>query len=266
MTKFYDYQGNDFLVSNNYDMNVKAAAHRGYSIMAPENTLPAYKLAKEKGFFYVECDVRLTSDGVAVLLHDASIDRTSNGTGDIANLTWSQVQTYDFGSWKSAEYAGTRIPSFEQFITLCRNIGLHPYIEISKWATFTESQVHELVDIVKSRGMDNKVTWISFSEVYLGYVKEYDANATLGFVVETVDASNISKAQALKLPTNKVFIDANITNISNAACELCNSANLPLEVWTVDDASTIINANPYITGFTSNDLIAGKILYNANIS
>lgn len=268
MANIYDYQGNVISVGNSadYDKTVKAVAHRGYSTIAPENTLPAYKLAKEMGFFYVECDVRLTSDGIPVLLHDASINRTSNGTGNIASLTWSQVQTYDFGSWKSADYAGTKIPSFEQFIVLCRNIGLHPYIEISKWATFTETQVRGLVDTVKSLGMEKKVTWISFSEVYLGYVKSYDENARLGFIVETADASNISKAQALKLATNEVFIDANMTNVSDSSCESCASTDTPLEVWTVDDAATIINANPYITGFTSDDLIAGKVLYDANIS
>lgn len=72
----------------NYDSNVKAINHRGYSAIAPENTIPAYIMSKKMGFTYVECDVSFTSDGVAVLLHDNTIDRTSDGSGAISGLTY----------------------------------------------------------------------------------------------------------------------------------------------------------------------------------
>ena len=263
MANIYDYQGNVISVGNSadYDKTVKAVAHRGYSSVAPENTLPAYKLAKEMGFFYVETDISFTSDGVPVCLHDATIDRTSNGTGNINNLTWAQVQSYDFGSWKSAEYTGTKIPSFEQFISLCRNIGLHPYIELKDTATYSEAQIQSLVDIVKAYGMKGKVTWISFSSTYLTYVKNYDSSARIGFVVSGLTASNITTANGLKTTDNEVFIDTSA--LTNAAATLCINGNLPMEVWTVDSESTILSMNPYITGVTSNSLIAGKVLYDA---
>ena len=109
-----------------YDENVRTIAHRGYSAVAPENTIPAYILAKQMGYKYVECDVSFTSDNVAVLLHDSTIDRTSNGTGSIADMPYEQAAQYDYGSWKSSEYTGTTIPTFEEFIMLCKKIGLHP--------------------------------------------------------------------------------------------------------------------------------------------
>lgn len=271
MSNIYDYQGNiiqtgggtSFTISD-YDRTVKGVAHRGYSTTAPENTLPAYKLAKQMGFFYVETDISFTSDGVPVCLHDSTINRTSNGTGNINSLTWAQVQEYDFGSWKSANYAGTRIPSFEQFIKLCRDIALYPYIELKNSATYTEAQIQGLVDTVKTLGMKGKVSWISFSSTYLTYVKNYDEHARLGFVVDGLSSTNIATAQGLKTATNEVFIDTSA--VTDAAATLCINGNLPMEVWTVDNANTIKNANPYITGFTSNSLIAGKILYEANIN
>ena len=64
----------------------------------------------------VSCDVSFTSDGVAVLLHDDQIDRTSDGTGNISEMTLAQVKEFDFGSWKSAAYADEEIPTFEEFI------------------------------------------------------------------------------------------------------------------------------------------------------
>ena len=246
------------------DEVVKGVAHRGYSSVAPENTLPAYRLAKEKGFFYVETDVSFTSDGVPVCLHDATIDRTSNGTGNINSLTWAQVQTYDFGSWKSADYAGTKIPSLEQFLVLCRNIALHPYIELKNSATYTESQIQSIVDMVEACGLKGKVTYISFSSTYLGYVKAYDASARLGYLVSTMNSTAISTAQGLQTTSNEVFIDTSATG--STAVSLCKAAHLPMEVWTIDSASTIKGLDPYITGVTSNELIAGRILYEEGMS
>lgn len=262
----YDISGKSIAISGgylDYDKIVKGIAHKGYSTVAPENTLPAYKLAKAMGFFYVETDVSFTSDGVAVCLHDATIDRTSDGTGNINSLTWEQVQSYDFGAWKSPDYAGTKIPSFEQFILLCKNIGLHPYIELKRTATYTEAQTQSLVDIVKSHGMKGKVTWISFSSAYLTYVKNYDSRARIGLITSGLTESNITTANNLKTSDNEVFIDTN--DLSDSAVALCVNNNLPMEVWTVDSADTILTMNPYITGVTSNSLIAGKVLYNANI-
>lgn len=260
----YDYQGNYISNFIDYDRMVRAVAHRGYSTVAPENTLPAYRLAKENGFFYVETDVSFTSDGVAVLLHDSTIDRTSNGSGNIGSLTYAQVRTYDFGSWKSSDYAGTLIPSFEEFIALCRDIGLHPYIELKSNGSYTEAQIQALVDTVKAYGMKEKVTWISFSATFLEYVKNYDSTARLGYVVSSVSASTITTAQNLLTGSNEVFVDSG--QYTDAACTLCINGNLPMEVWTVNSEATIESMNPYVTGVTSNNLIAGKVLYNANIN
>lgn len=70
--------------------------------------MSAFQKAYEYGYKYVETDVTFTADGVPVLLHDDSIDRTSNGSGKIASLTYEYVRTLDFGSWKSKEYAGEK--------------------------------------------------------------------------------------------------------------------------------------------------------------
>lgn len=263
----YDYQGN--IINRNvsvldYDKTVKAIAHRGYSSIAPENTLPAYKLAKQNGFSYAETDISFTSDGVAVCLHDATIDRTSDGTGNIGSLTFAQVREYDFGSWKSSAYAGTLIPSFEEFILLCRNIGLHPYIELKNNGGYTQAQIESLVDVVEEYGMKGKVSWISFSSSYLTYVKNYDSDARLGFVVSGLSSGNITTAQGLQTSSNEVFIDTSA--VTDEAATLCINGGLPMEVWTVDSVNTIQSMNPYITGVTSNSLIAGQILYDANIT
>lgn len=241
---------------------VKAINHRGFAD-APENTLSAFRLSKKKGFAYVECDVSFTSDGVAVLLHDSTVDRTSNGTGNIAEMTFSAVRSLDFGSWKSEEYAGEQIPTFEEFIVLCKRLGLHPYIEVK---TGTETQIKGLYDTVRLHGMKDKVTWISFNSAYLGYIREVDTKARLGYVVDAVDSGVIASAKKLLTAYNEVFIDCAGGNANESTVKLCADADLPLEVWTVNTESAILALNGYVSGVTSDNIIAGKVLANSAMS
>lgn len=241
-----------------YDHIVKSINHRGYNIEAPENTLSAFKLSKTKGFKYVECDVAFTSDNVGVILHDNTIDRTSNGTGAINSKTLAQVKALDFGSWFSSDYAGEKIPTFEEFIALCRNIGLYPYIELKAGS---ETEIKSLVDMVKRYGMIRNVTWISFDSNILGYVNKYDAKARIGFICNTLSETNVNTAVSLKTDTNEVFIDAGSSSVTAETAELCISNDLPLEVWTVNIESAVLSLDPYVTGVTSDSVNASRVLY-----
>lgn len=250
----------------NYDLNVKAINHRGYSAESPENTIPAYIMSKQKGFTYVECDVSFTSDGVAVLLHDATIDRTSNGSGNISNMTYAQVLQYDFGSWFSPDYAGVKIPTFTEFVVLCKRLGLHPYIELKSNGSYTQAQISQIVKEVEACGMAGKVTYISFNNTFLGYVKNADASARLGLLANPLNSTKINQAVALKTSTNEVFMDAKLATVTTALINSCISNGLPLEVWTVNTEAEILAMPSYVSGVTSDNTIAGKVLYNAALT
>lgn len=239
------------------DYATNSVAHRGYSTTAPENTLAAYRLAAQNGFSAVECDVEFTSDGVPVLLHDSTIDRTSNGTGNIAELTLEQVRAYDFGSWKSAAYANEKIPTFEEFIALCKELELHPYIEIKN--TISEAYAKTLYDIVAAAEMLDNVTWISFSSVSLGLIRDLDNTARLGYVVSDVTSDTVTVAQGLKTEENEVFIDC-YYSLDADDVSLCKNAGFALEVWTVDSVDTLLALDGYVSGVTSNWLVAGMYL------
>ena len=233
----------------------KAIAHRGYSAGAPENTLPAYKLARQNGFDYAECDVSFTADGVAVLLHDSTIDRTSNGTGNIADLTYEQASAYDYGAWYAEEYTGTPLPTFNEFLALCKDIGLRPYIELKAG---TAEQINGLVKAVKQYGLQDVATWISFSANYLALIKAADSTARLGYVVAEVTEAVITTAKGLRTGENEVFLDS--ASYTDAEVKLCANAGLPLEVWTVNDAATIRALPAYISGVTSDSQHAVRAL------
>lgn len=94
-------------------------AHRGSSLDRPENTLASYQRAVEAGATAVEVDVRTTRDGHLVVLHDATVDRTTNGSGAVAQKTLVELQELDAGGWFADTYAGERIPTLQQVLELC---------------------------------------------------------------------------------------------------------------------------------------------------
>ena len=263
-TILYDGKGNPISLTAeakavDYDRIMRSVNHRGYNTIAPENTLPAFKLSKAQGFNYVECDLDFTADGVPVLLHDGTIDRTSDGTGSVGSLTYEQLLQYDFGSWKSEAYAGTKIPTLEEFALLCRKIGLHPYIEIK--GTLTAERASILVNIVKSVGLD--VTWISFGAANLSAIKAVDETARLGFIHEgEITSAVIATAEGLKTDSNEVFLDCNYSYFTDSGVSLAIDAGIPLEVWTVNTEAAVLGLNDYITGVTSDSIIAGKVIYD----
>ncbi len=92
----------------------RACAHRGDVMAAPENTVPAFVSAVKKGAAMIEFDVQKTKDGHLVIMHDPTVDRTTNGTGKVAELTFDEVRALDAGSWFGPEFAGTPVPTFEE--------------------------------------------------------------------------------------------------------------------------------------------------------
>ena len=94
-------------------------AHRGAGKLAPENTLAAFRRGASCGHTMFECDVKLSSDGVPFLLHDDTLERTTNGYGPAGSHNWAALQKLDAGSWHSAEFAGEPLPSLEQVAQYC---------------------------------------------------------------------------------------------------------------------------------------------------
>ena len=105
-------------------------AHRGAGRLAPENTLAAFRVGAGHGYRAFECDVKLSADGVPFLLHDTTLQRTTNGRGTAGERTWSELSRLDAGGWHSRAYAGEPIPSFEAVARWCLRSGHALDIEI----------------------------------------------------------------------------------------------------------------------------------------
>lgn len=242
--------------------------HRGYSYTAPENTIPAYQLSDQLGYQYVETDVQFTKDNVPVLLHDDTINRTSNVeavTGStkavyVSDCTLQQLQAYDFGSWKSQQYAGTQIPTYEQFISLCAQNNLHPYIELK--STMTQQQIQQLIDIVSRYGMYYDVTWISFSVNNLKIIRSLSPAAELMLLTSTLNTSSIQTAKSLKNGKNDVSISVQYSNLTASQRAQCLRAGLEFGVWTVDKESDAIRQANTSAEFITTDELTWNMLYS----
>ena len=108
----------------------KIFAHRGSKGTHPENTLASFKEAVRVGSDGIELDVHLTKDGHLVVIHDETVDRTTNGTGEIRSLTLAEIKELDAGSWFHNKYAGEKIPTLEEVLLLLTELGFNGQLNI----------------------------------------------------------------------------------------------------------------------------------------
>ena len=105
-------------------------AHRGAGKLAPENTLAAFRLGAAHGYRAFECDVKLSADGVPFLMHDATLERTTNGQGTGGDLPWAALSQLDAGSWHSRQYAGEPLPTLAAVAAYIQRNGFQLNIEL----------------------------------------------------------------------------------------------------------------------------------------
>ncbi|MEQ9298561.1 MAG: glycerophosphodiester phosphodiesterase family protein [Cyclobacteriaceae bacterium] len=166
-------------------------AHRGASGHAPENTIPAIELAIEMGADMIAIDVHVTKDGEVVVLHDELLDRTTNGTGNVHEMTLADLQELDAGSWFSPEFAGEKIPTLDEALKHI-NGRAKCLIEMkSKGAVFYEGFAKLVVDVIED---NNAVEWSileSYDEHYLDEAHEYDPRVQIKQILIGEDNTNV---------------------------------------------------------------------------
>ncbi len=156
-------------------------AHRGASHWAPENTLAAFRLAAEMGADGVELDVQLCKDGEAVVIHNFTVDETTDGSGRVKDFTLAELQVLDAGGWYAAEFAGERIPALAQVLhELGPRLTLN--IELKTMALSTDGLEVEVVRLIEDTNMVHRVIVSSFNPVALWRVRRLNRHIPTGLL------------------------------------------------------------------------------------
>jgi glycerophosphoryl diester phosphodiesterase len=205
-------------------------AHRGASSAAPENTLIADEVARRGGAVWIENDVQPSKDGVPYVLHDSTVDRTTDGTGPIRSLTSAQLDALDAGSWFAPAFAGARVPTLAAQLTDLRTRGGRLLLEIK--GPHGREEVDRIVREVRSLRMTDRVFVQSFDPAALRYVRELAPELPLGLLRDTLDPDPVAVAGELGLAAYNVS-DRGLSARPLAVQEL-HAANVAVNVWTVD--------------------------------
>jgi len=206
-------------------------AHRGSSKEAPENTIAAFRLALEQGCDGIELDIHLSADRRVIVCHDATIDRTTNGTGAILDMTAAQLQQYDAGSWFGESFAGERLPLLDEVLDLVSaSIGIN--IEIKCYQH--PDVIGTVLELLQSRNRLDSVFFSSFSHDCMVNLKQAAPSARVGLLYDKDAAAdclsyfNRQQVDGYSLHPHQACVDG-------AYIEAAKRQGLQIYPWTVDD-------------------------------
>lgn len=160
----------------------KIIAHRGASGHAPENTMPAFQMALDMGAEGIELDVHISKDGEVVVIHDHTIDRTSNGEGLVGELTLDDLRRFDYGSWYSTKFKGVQIPTLREVLELLRDWEGLLNIEIKSGAIVYEGIEQKVIDLIEEYDMLDRTIISSFDHYSLREIKAINPQIEIGLL------------------------------------------------------------------------------------
>lgn len=272
----------------NDDKVMRSIAHQGFHKTERANSLAAFRAAAKEGWRYVETDTYMTKDGKFVVSHDSNIPvGYTNGTTTLTDTSYKYEQHTLAEILAFHGPNGEKVDTIEEFCKLCKECGLHPYIEIKQgnmWEANTIDTTNakyngkpyaiKLLDIVNRYGLRGNATFISSTPYTLRLMAKQDQSYRYGIVyfgnlkiTDTNLTTLISKIEEFNNDTDAskayLFVDVNIDNLKTADANIVNlfvSRNCALEVWTAKTKEDLDNLDPYVTGVTSDNIHAGEIL------
>jgi glycerophosphoryl diester phosphodiesterase len=171
------------------------SAHRGYSSDFPENTLPALKAALEAGADVAEIDVRLTRDGKLVLMHDAMVDRTTDGSGPLTAMSLEEIKTLDAGRWFDRKFAGTRVPTLDEVLAWSKGrLGI--LIEMKNYPERQPAFIDEVIAAIKRNHAEGFALPAGFDHASLAEIHRREPTWRLEMILHCRLADHVHAARA----------------------------------------------------------------------
>ena len=211
-------------------------AHRGASAYAPENTLAAFSQAIQMGAQGIELDVHLSKDGELVVIHDETVDRTSNGTGSIAELTLKELKAMDFSNGFEG-FTGTRIPTLTEVYELIKPTALCLNVEVKCDVVMYLGIWDKLIALERDMGMQGRVLYSSFNHDVLTRIRAIEPDAQIGLLYNGFPKSPLYDSN--RLGANAVHPHyLAVLRHPDIFCD-CQRSGICVHVWTVDDPAAI---------------------------
>ncbi len=232
---------------------MQVIAHRGYSAVAPENTLAAFAAAVSAGARAVEFDIQETAEKVPVVFHDYRLDRTTDGRGRINETPLDDLRALDAGGWFDHRFAGERIPTLEQALTALRGRADSLYIEFK--AGLSEAAIATSARLLEDSELASIATIISFDWWALHLVRAHAPGQRIGFLVHTGDEFDGAVLRAAEVGNAIVDCHFPILLDDPRRAAFARSAGVGIAVYTVDDPTTArALADLGIDGITTNQV------------
>jgi glycerophosphoryl diester phosphodiesterase len=211
-------------------------AHRGASASAPENTLAAFTRAFDEGADWIECDVRLTADGAPVVLHDATLDRTTDGRGPVARRSLADVRRLDAGSWFAQRFRGERVPTLAETLECARgrggvNVELKCEGNAGRVRETHRALARAVADAIARSRFPGPLVVSSFSRPALAAGRAAMPRARLGFLVSRTTRGTRSLHRSLGLWS----LHPHVRLATPARFAAARRLGLVLLAWGVDD-------------------------------
>jgi glycerophosphoryl diester phosphodiesterase len=214
---------------------MRMIAHRGYSSVAPENTLAAFDAALRAGARAVEFDLQETVEGVPVALHDYRLERTTDGSGRVNTIPLALLRTLDAGGWFGPAFAGERVPTLEETLSHLSGRVDQLYIELK--AGLSTTALRTTSRLLQDARLATRTTLISFDWWALRSVRDEDPGQHIGFLVHTPDEFDGAVLRAAEVGNAIVDCHYRILLEDPRRAEFAQAAGVDLAVYTVDDAA-----------------------------
>lgn len=240
-------------------------SHRGANQLAPENTMPAFQKALEFHVDGFENDVHMTRDGVLVVCHDDTVDRTSNGTGFICEKTFAELRELDFGSWFSPAFAGTKIPTLEEWFAICGSLKVIN-VELKRAPNGSTASAPATVALAKQMGMFEKLIISSFELEILQAAKAADpaARVCMLYAPNSPECEEIMDDPAAFAKAHNLYaFHPFVGMVSEDYIEECHEAGIVVNPWTVNPEFSLATLRDWGCDGVITDVpdLAMKIMY-----
>ncbi len=203
-------------------------AHRGASGHAPENTLAAFRKAVSLGAAFIETDLQLSRDAHFVAIHDATVDRTTNGQGAVHNLTLAQLRQLDAGSWFGSEFSGERIPTLEEILQFSKKNDVVFYLELKPGGSWGGE--HALIGALRESGEIARAVAICFDPSVVLNLRKIEPTVMTGLLYDGQLENPTEKA--VEVGARQLIARGDL--VTPALLEQARKKDLQVVCWTVN--------------------------------